>query len=405
MMFTLYGDGIHDDYPAIQELLDSGKREIALPDPDVCYLVSRSLEMPSGVRLTLPRYAEVKLADGANCPLVKNKTVPLPYYELQDDIWDVILCNSMEPDACVHDFEICGGVWNFNNRGQAENPLWAKWHGGESPKGYSGFGMVFTNVKNFKLSNLTLKDPVNFAVTLDTASWFTVENITFDYNYGNPTAVNMDGIHVNGNCHNGTIRNQKGACYDDLVALNADEGTNGPITNMEICGLYATDCHSAVRLLTVKNAVEKIHIADVYGTYYQYCIGLTKFYPGPTAGYYDAVTLDNICASKAEMKDVYCKQGMMAFPFIYIQEETVVKNVKIHTLHRREQFVPIETVFVGEKAVVDTLILENVTAENHTDEVMPFFVNNGTVGTLVLRDIRVGDQPFMTGTGTVGRIN
>jgi hypothetical protein len=160
-----------------------------------------------------------------------------------------------------------------------------------------------------------------------------------------------------------------------------------------------------VRLLTVKNAVEKIHIADVYGTYYQYCIGLTKFYPGPTTGYYDAVTLDNICASKAEMKDVYCKQGMMAFPFIYIQEETVVKNVKIHTLHRREQFVPIETVFVGEKAVVDTLILENVTAENHTDEVMPFFVNNGTVDTLVLRDIRVGDQPFMTGTGTVGRIN
>ena len=32
-MYTLYGDGIHDDYPAIQELIDSGVCEVALPVP------------------------------------------------------------------------------------------------------------------------------------------------------------------------------------------------------------------------------------------------------------------------------------------------------------------------------------------------------------------------------------
>ena len=404
-MTKLYGDGIHDDYPAIQELLDSGKREIALPDPQVCYLVSQSLEIPSYVRLTLPRYAEVKLADGANCPLLKNKTVSVPNYVNKGDIWDVILSQSMATEARVHDFEICGGVWNFNNRGQSENPLWAEWHGGDIPEGYSGFGMVFANAENFRLTNMTLKDPVNFAVTIDTASWFTVEDITFDFNYGNPTAVNMDGIHVNGNCHYGTIRNLKGACYDDLVALNADEGTDGPITNMEIKGLYATDCHSAVRLLTVKNPVEKIHIADVFGTYYQYGIGLTKFYPGKTTGYYDAITLDNLCIAKAEQKDVYCKQGMSPYPPIYVQEETVVKHVKIDTLHRREFVNPIETVYVGAQAAVDTMILNNVTQENHTDEPMPLFVNNGTVKNLTLRDIRVGNQPLLIGTGVVERVN
>ncbi len=401
-MFTLYGDGIHDDYPAIQEMLDSGKHEISLPDPQVCYLVSKSLEIPSYVRLILPRYAEIKLADGANCPIIKNKTVAVPNYEIKGDIWDIILCNSMDKEDCVHDFEISGGIWNFNNRGQAENPLWTV---GSGPKGYSGFGMLFANVKNFKLTNMTLKDPVNFAVTIDTASWFTVEDITFDFNYGNPTAVNMDGIHLNGNCHYGTIRNLKGACYDGLVALNADEGTDGPITNMEISGLYATDCHSAVRLLTVKNPVEKIHISDVYGTYYQYCIGISKFYPGKTTGYYDGITLDNICASKAEMLDVYCKKGMCTYPLIYIQEETVVKNLKVHTLHRREFFVPIETIYVGTNACVDTIILENITNENYTEEPMPFFVNNGKVMNLVLRDIRVGNQPFVTGTGVVERVN
>ena len=31
----LYGDGIHDDYPAIREMIDSGMAEINLPVPEV----------------------------------------------------------------------------------------------------------------------------------------------------------------------------------------------------------------------------------------------------------------------------------------------------------------------------------------------------------------------------------
>jgi len=400
-MYTLYGDGIHDDYPAIQQLLDSGRHEIALPEPEVCYLISKTLEIPSYTRLILPRYAHIRLADGANCPMLTNKFTKLPAYQPAGDLWDIILCNSMAARDCVHDFEICGGIWDLNNRGQLGNPLWTR----NAPDGYTGFGVLFANVKNFKLTNMTLKDPVNFAVTLDTASWFTVEDITFDFNYGNPTAANMDGIHLNGNCHFGTIRNLKGACYDDLVALNADEGTDGPITNMEIDGIYSTDCHSAVRLLTVKNAVEHIHITNVFGTYYQYCIGLTKYYPGPTTGYYDAITLDNIYASKADRLDVYCKKDTYVYPLIYIQEETVVKNLKVHTLHRREFFTPVETFYVGTDSFVDTMTLENITAENNTAEPMPFLVNQGNVACLTLRDIRTGGQPLMTGRGTVERVN
>ena len=402
MMYTLYGDGIHDDYPAIQEMLDSGRCEIALPAPKVCYLVSKTLEIPSYKRLILPRYAEIKLADGANCPILSNKSVRISQDPDSREFWHLIYSKSTDSRDSVHDFEVSGGIWNLNNLGQAQNPIQIA---GSGPKGYTGIGMLFVNVKNFKLTNMTLKDPVNFAVTLDTASWFTVEDITFDFNYGNPTAENMDGIHLNGNCHYGTIRNLKGTCYDDLVALNADEGTDGPITNMEISGIYATDCHSAVRLLTVKNPVEHIHISDVYGTYYQYCIGVTKYYEGPTAGYYDALTFDNLYASKAERYAVYCKGTSYVYPLIYIQEETVVKNLKVHTMHRREYVNPVETVYVGKESVVDSLILENITSENHTEENMTFLVNNGTVKHLVMRDIRVGNQSLMNGNGVVERIN
>ena len=51
------------------------------------------------------------------------------------------------------DFEIEGGIWNFNNLNQKENPIWTrKFYGGD----YQGYGMFFYNVKNFRISNLTL---------------------------------------------------------------------------------------------------------------------------------------------------------------------------------------------------------------------------------------------------------
>jgi hypothetical protein len=93
------------------------------------------------------------------------------------------------------------------------------------------------------------------------------------------------------------MRNLQGACYDDLIALNADEGTGGPITHIDVDGVYCEDCHSAARLLTVKFPVEHIHITNVHGTFYQYCIGITKYYKGESEGYYDGITLDNIYAA------------------------------------------------------------------------------------------------------------
>ena len=74
MKYKLYGDGIHDDYPAIQEMIDSGACEVSLPAPEKCYLISKSLIIPSYFKLKLPRHAEIKLMDGANCFMVQNKT-------------------------------------------------------------------------------------------------------------------------------------------------------------------------------------------------------------------------------------------------------------------------------------------------------------------------------------------
>ena len=232
---------------------------------------------------------------------------------------------------------------------------------------------------------MTFKDPSNYAVMIENASYFTVENIEFDFNEGNPYSVNMDGIHLNGNCHYGVIKNLKGACYDDFVALNAYEGAGGDITNIEIDGLFAENCHSAVRLLTVQQNIEHITISNVFGTYYQYYIGFTKFYPGETTGHFDAITLNNIHASKAKrqpVQEMHMEDKNYQFPFVWIQSETKVKNLAINDLHRREYENPVATIQIDEKADIESLVINDISAENHTNFDMPLLVNNGNVKTL-----------------------
>lgn len=398
---TLYGDGIHDDTPAIQELIDSGKCSVSLPAPEVCYIISKPLELPSNFSLTLPRFAEIKLKKGSNCVMLKNKTQKSYEQKIPPEmLWYYI--NEYSSDYPIENIEIKGGIWNFNNKEQAPNPDAVHDH---SIKEYGGFGMLFFNVKGLTLSSLTVKDPANFGIVFDTVTYFTVDNICFDYNDGNPDCGNMDGLHLCGNCHFGTITNLKGATYDDLVAINADEGSCGDITNIEVRGIYAEDCHSAARLLAANTTVRNIHISDVYGTYLQYCIGLTKCFESERLGEFDGITLENIYASKAMRYkgaarvstfgypwNVSCPKKFAkelivfeenACPLITIDSNLKVKGLKISNLYRREMNVPIDTIRVDAHTVVEQLILENINTENHTESPeMPLLTVNGIVENL-----------------------
>jgi hypothetical protein len=398
--YTLYGDGINDDTAAIQEMIDSGVCEVSLPAPKKCYLISKPLVIPSNFKLKLPRFAEIKLADHSDCFMLQTKTVKKPskrllecFNEKQKLFWYFVDELSPDPEDACHDFEIEGGIWNYNNKNQKENPILTS---NFTEEHYLGHLMFFYNVRNFRLSNMTFKDPANYAVMMDRASYFTVENITFDFNDGNPCACNMDGIHLDGNCHYGVIRNLQGACYDDLVALNAHEGSAGDITNIEIDGIFAENCHSAVRLLNVIHKVEHISISNVYGTYYQYCIGFTKYYPGETTGYFDAITLDNIHASKAPrlpIQEVHMGDKNHHFPLVWLQSGTHIKNLSITDLHRRECVNPIETIHIGSTAEVDTLNVSNCSSENQTGKPMPFILKNSPVKNLSVTNVYTdGDE-------------
>lgn len=413
MNYVLYGDGVHDDTLAIQEMIDRGTCELRLPMPKNFYLISKPLELPSSFCLVLPRYAEIRLADGSNCVMIRNKMVRDYAARMPADTPARLMSmanyvDDYADDCPCENIELRGGIWNCNNEGQKQNPLLT---GDYSIREFWGFGMLFYHVKNLTVRDLTVKDPINFGITLDTVSYFTVENLVFDYNLGNPNPVTMDGVHVNGNCHFGTIRNLKGRCYDDLVALNADEGSLGPITNIEVSGIYAEGCHSAVRLLTVKHAVEKIHISNVFGTYYQYVIGLTKFYKGETTGYFDAISIDHVYASKSmpvrKGEFQHPPKLEQTYPIITVDGQTVIKNFSIGELHRREEVLARDTIRLGSDARVDRMLIDNVTTTNATGEPMVFLRNKGTIRYLSLRrvDVAEDEKILNEGNGTIVMID
>ena len=176
-MYNLYGDGIHDDQPAIQEMLDSGSKEIKLPTPAKNYLITKTLEIPSDCSFSLPRHAVIKLADGANCFMLKNKTVYKPAKRLHPEMYNHkaslgergaevaeradFFVNDYSPEEAdtTRNITVCGGIWDCNNMGQKPNPQRGN---NFDTYGYVGYGMLFYNVKDLTLKEMGENIPALF---------------------------------------------------------------------------------------------------------------------------------------------------------------------------------------------------------------------------------------------------
>ncbi len=405
MQYTLFGDGIHDDFPAIQQMINNSGECLELPMPEVNYSISKTLVLPSDFKFVLPEKAVIRLKENSNCPMLRNKWQETEntgkyFYEGRDKIWNYVNCISPLNEHKCKNISVYGGIWDFNNLQQKPNPL-RSLDFLENER-YTGFGFQFFNVENLTISSLTLKNPVTFGVTMDIISDFLVENINFDYTVGNPMTINMDGIHLNGMCYNGVIRNLQGACFDDLVALNASEGYKGEISNVWVEKLYAENCHSAVRLLAINEPINNVKISNVKGTYYQYCIGLSKFYDVPVTEGFDNIEIEGVCASKApRTPEVFPYTNSYVYPLVWIQDNVMVKKVKIKNLYRKESVTAIPTVYIGENTPVELLEIENVRQENLLTQAFPLIHNKGNIEKFILNGVYADNGEILVNEGII----
>ena len=398
MINKLYGDGIHDDLPAIQEMLDSGAACVYLPMPQKNYTITAPIRINSNQELKLDRYAKVCLAPGSDCVMLTNST----------------------PDKWNENISVNGGIWDMNHKEQSPNPLHFSTVPNDGLKlgeymnkigydrvtrqtlnAYTGMCFVFNSVRRLNFANLTILNPVTFGADFSYVEDFTIENIYFDYYDGSPKLWNMDGVHIEGFCKNGVIRNLHGACHDDMVAITADDFLHGPIENILVDGLYSQNCHSAVRLLSYKSRVRNIHITNVFGTYYACGIVMSKYHESDDKSYFENITIDHIHAS-------FCKGTVDVpgnrRPLIYIADNMDIKSLYLSHIFRDETHISLPTVGIMENTKIGILIAECVQQTNTVGKDAPFVENNGSIDNLVLNKIDVGTDSLIVNEGTIKNI-
>jgi len=369
----LHGDGVTDDTAAIQALLDTGASCVYLPPPARSYLISMPLVIGSGQELKLDRFTVIRLAPKSDRPMIENRG-----YRTGSD----------------RDIALTGGIWDMDNVNQSPNAmqvpaLRAKKPKQHDPEWFLGMAMRFANVEGMTVKGVTIRNPTTYGMAFGKMSYFVIDDISFDYKKWNPIPLNMDGVHLDGFCHHGKISNLRGTCFDDLVALNANDGicspAEGPISDIDIDGLYADFCHSAVRMLSAGADLKRVTVRNVHGNFYTYCIGLTHYFSEKPRGRFDDIVISDVFAAKAlTPRETGGSDFRGAMDVIHVQGPVDIGNLSITRLYRDEKTLPAVTIGIDPKATVENLAVRDCRMVNRLNMPIQFISNRNKIAKVVL---------------------
>lgn len=288
---------------------------------------------------------------------------------------------------------VTGGIWDGNNAQQT-----CEYHQGRGfrvpydPVRYLGVLMQFNRVSDLRIAHVTLKDPETFGIQVGNLLRFTIEDITFDYNL---LRGNMDGVHVHGNSHQGRIVDLKGTTNDDLVALNADDGSmfemsRGEISDILVDGVWSEDGYTAVRLLSAGSPIRRVKLANIFGSYRYNVVSFTnhRVHPGESS-IFDDISIEGVFCYKSV-------HGISASPLgdlrpwlspIWIDAPALVSTLTIRDYHRTETALPVEDIHIEPCATVENLVLHDFTVRNLCKAPMNILHNQGIVGNLGLLNL------------------
>lgn len=377
----LYGDGIHDDTSAIQEMLDRGG--IVTIEKNGTYLISKTLIIKSNTRFILAPGAKLLSAPFSKCALIENE-------RFRD--------KSGQKDVNI---EIIGGIFdgNCNNMG-LDGTYEAKHRLDEpySPELFKGKLMRFAHIDNIVIEKLTVKDPVSYGIQIADSVGFVVRDIFFDYNCMFGTT---DGVHINGPASNGVIENLNGITNDDMVSLTTiDEShaevTFGHIENVNIRNVSAKNGYSGVRLLSAGNYfLYNIVVCGVYGTYRHNAVLISHHFMTPDAeNWFDNITVEHVHASKSSESlrpDQFCywEKHNKELPVIWIENGIKAGNITLRDISRYEKAIDTEgyLVQIDKGAVIDRLTVENVFQTNAVGVNAPVWLNEAEIGEMTEKNV------------------
>ena len=251
------GNGVVDDADAIQAALDSGADEVIIPFGN--YAVSRTLFVGSDTTVRADRCARIVMRHG-----VRRKR------------GDFLISNKNTKDGNVN-IKLIGGIWDGNNT----DPDMAK------PDifdmgGYSGAVINFVGVRGLVLSDLVVANSTTYYTRLCRVEDFVIENIDLVSDF---FGQNQDGVHFGGGVRRGTVRNVRalsiGQTNDDMIAFNADDSVErvenldlvrDDIEDITVENVFAVNCYTVFRMLSVDVNIRNITIKNVYAGYRNYVV-------------------------------------------------------------------------------------------------------------------------------------
>lgn len=235
---------------------------------------------------------------------------------------------------------VYGGTWDGNFDGKNNNKPADLF----DPDAWSGSTLNFVNVKNLTLSGLAMRNSVVYYIRMAKLDGFVIRDISFA---SERPAFNQDGLHFGGEVRHGLIEHitaEPGQTNDDMIAFNADDSMVrlenhdlccGAIEDITVCGVYAENCYTGFRMLSVNSPIRNIHMEDIYLGCRHFAVNMDGARHCRTplirecekqngSGHIENVTIDNMTVWTTE------KNGERAL----ILSETELKNFRITGFRR-----------------------------------------------------------------------
>jgi len=207
---------------------------VIIPKQDFAYLIDASVLIPSNRHIIAENGAVIRIAESSRLLMLRNE-------KTQDGTHSPILGERNK------NITIEGGLWQEwcpHRMGYGRSGMY------DEERSFFGVStcMLFNNIDNLTLKNMTFEHCGGFAVQLGDISRVIIENIRFINCFA-------DGIHVNGNARDIHIKDVRGEVGDDLVALNMYDWQNssvnfGPCENVicEDLELSKSSNYKAIRI-------------------------------------------------------------------------------------------------------------------------------------------------------------
>ena len=135
---------------------------------------------------------------------------------------------------------------------------------------WRGVGVLFANVENFSVENITVVKSHGWGLSFEACSHGTIRNITFDacmykeIDGMRQNLENQDGIDLRNGCHHILISDIFGQTGDDVIALTAHRGYNalpgGSLRTTHVMHTDYTRREADIHDIVIRNVIAQSHL-------------------------------------------------------------------------------------------------------------------------------------------------